>query len=48
MVQIPNDKVISKGRLGPGQIIAINLEQGKVYNNKSIKDYIWFKLFYYI
>ncbi len=40
MVQIPNDKVISKGRLGPGQIIAINLEQGKVYNNKSIKDYI--------
>ena len=40
MVPITHDKVISRGRLGPGQIIAINLEQGKVFNNKSIKDYI--------
>jgi len=40
MIPILNDKVISKGRLGPGQIIAVNLDQGKVFNSKSIKDYI--------
>jgi len=40
MIPISNDKVVSKGRLGPGQIIAINLDQGKFFNNKSIKDHI--------
>ena len=40
MVPISNNKVISKGRLGPGQIVAVNLYQGKVFNSKSIKDYI--------
>jgi len=40
MVPISNDKVVFKGRLGPGQIIAVNLDQGKVFNSKSIKDYI--------
>lgn len=40
MVPISNDKVVSKGRLGPGQIIAVNLDQGKVFNSKSIKDHI--------
>jgi len=40
MVPIPNDKVILRGRLGPGQIIAVNLDQGKVFNNRSIKDHI--------
>ncbi len=40
MISIPNDKVVSKGRLGPGQIIAVNLDQGKVFDSKSIKDHI--------
>ena len=40
MVEIPDDKVIFKGRLGPGQIIAVDIEKGKVYDNKSIKDSI--------
>jgi len=40
MIPIPNDKVVFKGRLGPGQIIAVNLDQGKIFNNKSIKDHI--------
>ena len=40
MIPIPNDKVISKGRLGPGQIIAVNLENGKFFDSKNIKDYI--------
>ena len=40
MIPISNDKVVSKGRLGPGEIIAVNLDQGKVFNSKSIKDHI--------
>ena len=40
MIPISNDKIVSRGRLGPGQIIAINLDKGKFFNNKSIKDHI--------
>ena len=40
MIPIPNDKVFFKGRLGPGQIIAVDLENGKFFNSKSIKDRI--------
>jgi glutamate synthase (NADPH/NADH) large chain len=40
MVPIPNDKIVFKGRLGPGQVIAINLDKGKVYDSKSIKNHI--------
>ncbi|RZO49266.1 MAG: glutamate synthase large subunit [Candidatus Pelagibacterales bacterium] len=40
MVPIPDNKVVSKGRLGPGQIIAINLDKGKIFDSKSIKDHI--------
>jgi len=38
MVSIPQEKIISKGRLGPGQIIAVDLDKGKVYDSKSIKN----------
>jgi len=40
MIPISNEKVVSRGRLGPGQIIAVNLDQGKIFNSKSIKDHI--------
>ncbi|MDP6440557.1 MAG: glutamate synthase large subunit [Pelagibacteraceae bacterium] len=40
MVPIPNDKIVFKGRLGPGQVIAINLNKGKVHDSKSIKNHI--------
>ena len=40
MIPIPSEKVLLKGRLGPGQIIAVNLETGKIFNSKSIKDHI--------
>ncbi len=40
MVPIPEDKVLFKGRLGPGQIIAVNLEKGQVYDDKTIKNKI--------
>ncbi len=40
MIPILNSKVAFKGRLGPGQIIAINLDKGKIFDSKSIKDHI--------
>ena len=38
MIKVPEEKVIAKGRLGPGEIIAINLKKGELYNDKEIKD----------
>jgi glutamate synthase (NADPH/NADH) large chain len=40
MIKIPEEKIISKGKLGPGQIIAIDLKKGKLFKDKEIKDYI--------
>ena len=40
MIKLPEDKIIKKGKLGPGQIIAIDLKLGKLYDDKEIKDYI--------
>jgi len=40
MILIPNEKIISKGRLGPGQIIAVDLDKGQIYDSKSIKNKI--------
>ncbi len=40
MIKIPEEKIISKGKLGPGQIIAIDLKEGKLFQDKEIKDYI--------
>ena len=38
MVHIDVERVIEKGRLGPGQMIAVNFEEGKIYKDKEIKD----------
>ncbi len=40
MVEIPERKIKSKGRLGPGQLIAVNLKKGKIFKDKDIKDYL--------
>ncbi len=40
MIKIPEEKIIEKGKLGPGQIIAIDLKKGKLYKDKEIKDYL--------
>jgi glutamate synthase (NADPH) large chain len=40
MIQFPNKKIFFKGRLGPGQAIAVNLENGKIYDSKSLKNKI--------
>ncbi len=40
MVKIPEEKIIEKGKLGPGQIIAIDLKKGKLFKDKEIKDFL--------
>ena len=33
-------KILSKGRLGPGEIIGVRIEKGKIFSNDQIKDYL--------
>jgi len=40
MVNVDENKIVSKGRLGPGEIIGVRIEKGKVYNNSQIKNYL--------
>ncbi len=40
MIKIPEEKIISKGKLGPGQIIAIDLKKGRLFKDQEIKDYL--------
>ena len=40
MVEIPEASIIEKGRVGPGGLIAINLNTGKFYSDTSIKDFL--------
>ena len=38
MIKISEEKIVEKGKLGPGQIIAIDLKKGKLFKDKEIKD----------
>ncbi len=40
MIPFSDKKIIFKGRLGPGQAIAIDLNKGKVYDSKNLKNKI--------
>jgi len=40
MIKLDEKKIISKGRLGPGEIIGIRINKGKVFNNIEIKNYL--------
>jgi glutamate synthase (NADPH) large chain len=40
MVVVPESTVVEKGRLGPGQMIAVNLDEGKLYRDSELKDRI--------
>ena len=40
MIPFPNKKIVFKGRLGPGQAIAIDLIKGQVFDSKSLKNKI--------
>ena len=38
MVPVKDENIIFRGRVGPGQMIAVNLDEGTYYNDKKIKD----------
>ncbi len=38
MVVVPEATVIAKGALGPGQMIAVDLHEGKLYQDRALKD----------
>ncbi|CAM3143719.1 MULTISPECIES: glutamate synthase large subunit [Sphingomonas] len=40
MVVVPESTITAKGRLGPGQMIAVDLAEGKLYDDRAIKDQI--------
>jgi len=40
MIKFPNEKIVYKGRLGPGQAIAIDLNNGQVFDSKTLKNKI--------
>ena len=40
MVPVPESTIIAKGRLGPGQMIAVDLVEGVVLDDRAVKDRI--------
>jgi glutamate synthase (NADPH/NADH) large chain len=40
MIELNEKKILIKGRLGPGEIIGVRIEKGKVFFNNQIKDYL--------
>ena len=38
LVRIPEEKILEKGRVGPGQMIAVNLAEGRLYHDRELKD----------
>ncbi|MDO7841302.1 glutamate synthase large subunit [Sphingomonas immobilis] len=40
MVVVPESTIVEKGRMGPGQMIAVDLDAGKLYADRAIKDKI--------
>ncbi len=40
MVVVPESTIVEKGRLGPGQMIAVNLDEGQLYRDEELKDRI--------
>jgi glutamate synthase (NADPH/NADH) large chain len=38
MVRLPEEEIVEKGRLGPGQMIAVDLAEGRLYHDRELKD----------
>ena len=38
MVIVPEATVVAKGRLGPGEMIAVDLEEGRLFHDRELKD----------
>ena len=40
MVPVATDAVVEKGALGPGEMIAVDLDEGRVFHDRALKDRI--------
>jgi glutamate synthase (NADPH/NADH) large chain len=40
MVVVPETMIVEKGRLGPGQMIAVDLAEGRLFHDREVKDRI--------
>ncbi|MFK7867126.1 MAG: glutamate synthase large subunit [Alphaproteobacteria bacterium] len=40
MVRVPDQDILEKGRIGPGQMIGVDLHEGKLYYDQSLKDIV--------
>jgi glutamate synthase (NADPH/NADH) large chain len=40
MVPLPEDRVVMKGRLGPGEMIAVDLAEGRLLDDRAVKDMV--------
>lgn len=40
MVVVPETSIVEKGRLGPGEMIAVDLSEGRLFHDREIKDRI--------
>ena len=40
MIELDENSIAAKGRLGPGEIIGVRIEKGKLYTNNNIKNYL--------
>ena len=38
MVALPETRIVEKGRVGPGQMVAVDLAEGKLYHDRELKD----------
>lgn len=38
MVPVAQETILEKGRLGPGQMLAVNFDEGRLYRDREIKD----------
>jgi glutamate synthase (NADPH/NADH) large chain len=40
MVKVDEQTLVEKGRVGPGQMIAVNLVEGKFYRDAELKEWL--------
>ena len=40
MIELDEKRIITKGRLGPGEIIGVRIEKGKVFTNNQITNFL--------
>mgnify|MGYP003319256565 CR=1 FL=1 len=40
MIEFNEKLILSKGRLGPGEVLGVRLEKGKIFKNNQIKNFL--------